>query len=171
VQRTFIKDDTLENLNYLKKKVAEFLWFEINSVAMNSDVVRSCARALKNLNMVDQISAHEFPIDLRKLLKAYSREKSTDEHEPHSQASQENGGGSELLEEYVRLERELEDMANLGSFNKITVEDENCKSDPIDEETYFRARGLTPNEALFQKYQATIFDEALWLKKACIRFK
>ena len=161
----------MENLNYLKKKVAEFLWFEINSVAMNSDVVRSCARALKNLNMVDQISAHEFPIDLRKLLQVYSREKSPDEHEPHSQPSQENGGGSECLEEYVRLERELEDMSRLGNFNKIKKEDENCKSDPIDEETYFRARSLTPNEALFQKYQATIFDEALWLKKARIRFK
>ncbi len=130
MQRTFIKDYTLENLNYLKKKVAEFLWFEINSVAMNSDVVRSCARALKNLNMVDQISAHEFPIDLRKLLKAYSREKSPDEHEPHSQPSQENGGESELLEEYVRLERELENMSKLGRFNKIKGEDENGKRRP-----------------------------------------
>jgi len=161
----------LENLNYLKKKLAEFLWFEINSVAMNSDIVKSCARSLKNLNMVDHISAHELPIDLRKLLKAYSREKSPDEHEPHSQPSQENGGGSELLEEYVRLERELENMSRLGIFNNIKGEDENCMSKPLEEETYFGARGLTPNEALFQKYQATIFDEALWLKKARLRFK
>jgi len=161
----------LENLNYLKKKVAEFLGFEINSIEMNSDVVRSCARALKNLNMVDQISAHEFPIDLRKLLKAYSKEKSPDEHGPHSQSSRENCGGSELLEKYVQFERELENMSRLGSFNKIKGEDETCKSEPLDEETNFRARGLTPNEALFQKYQATIFDEAQWLKKARIRFK
>ena len=71
-----MKDSALEDVNQLKKKVAELLWLEINRVTIDSEVVRRCARDLKNLGMVDQISAPEFPIDLRILLKEYASEKS-----------------------------------------------------------------------------------------------
>lgn len=73
----------MEDINYLKKKMAEVLWFQINSIVLNSSSVQTCARLLQEMNLVDHVSAHNFPVDIKELLKTLSAEHSGDEHPCH----------------------------------------------------------------------------------------
>lgn len=51
-----------------KKQMAEVLWMEINRAIFNSNRVRDCLNSLKEKNLLDDLSQHDFLLDGEKLI-------------------------------------------------------------------------------------------------------
>jgi len=62
----------MENLS--KEELAEYLWLEINKAIIESDKVKKCMQLMKQLEMVEFLSKHDYILDgkilVEKLLKA-----------------------------------------------------------------------------------------------------
>ncbi len=138
--------------NEKKKKLAEYLWTEINKAILQSSDVQLSIRKLEKLNLLDYVSEYNLVLEVDKLIenilkKELKKGSKSELNSKEMQRDKEPGFDS--------AEKELSDITSPFS------------SKPIQ---WIDGRILSKNEILFEEYLNLDFDEKHWMKKAKIRF-
>ncbi len=135
-----------------KKRLAEYLWAEINKAILKSPDVQFSIKKLEKLQLLDYVAEFNLVLEVDKLIESILKKGVEKEAEPDS-AHEEIKLHDEP--EYDPAEKELPNISSAFS------------SKP---KQWVDGSSLSENEILFEKYLNLGFDEKHWMKKAKIRF-
>mgnify|MGYP001366423079 CR=1 FL=1 len=149
-----------------KKRLAEYLWMEINKAILASPEVKNSIKQLQALDLLDYVSEYNLVLEVDRLIDKIIKE--TDDV---------------TQDELTQLKKdflEVEESGQMGfsdgqqDSNKITLKK---KADAKDSETsktismpWVDGKLLSDNEMLFEEYLDQEFDEEQWLERSKIRF-
>ena len=129
-----------------KKRLAEYLWTEINKAILKSPEVQFSIKKLEKLQLLDYVSEFNLVLEVDRLIESILKN-----------SSEKEATTSSLLEE-IQAELETENK------KESTPPKQNRPLQYVDGKT------LSENEILFEEYFNKRFDEEHWMKKAKIRF-
>lgn len=151
-----------------KKRLAEYLWAEINKAILKSPDVQFSIKKLEKLQLLDYVSEFNLVLEVDKLIEsilnknAARKTKNPDLENLKSEflETKSNPAHQEETQQHDEhdldtVEKELPDVFSPFS------------SKPLQ---WIDGRNLSENEILFEEYLDRGFDEKNWLKKAKIRF-
>lgn len=151
-----------------KKRLAEYLWTEINKAILKSPDVQFSIKKLEKLQLLDYVAEFNLVLEVDKLIesilkKGAKKEAQTLDMENLKKEFLEtkaNSGHEETQlhdePELETLEKKLSDIASSISFHP-----------PVQ---WIDGKALSENEILFEEHLNHGFDEKSWMKEAKIRF-
>ena len=133
-----------------KKRLAEYLWTEINKAILKSPDVQVSIKKLQKLELLDYVSEFNLVLEVDKLIESILKKNTTKENKADS-----------ILEElhiHAELGKDLEEKEtpDLPSSSKLSQ--------------WVYGKALSENEIRFEEYFNQRFDEKHWMKRAKIRF-
>ena len=148
-----------------KKKLAEYLWTEINKAILTSPEVKLSIKQLQALGLLDYVSEYNLVLEVDRLIDKIVKE-----------------ADDVTLDELTQLKKDFLEVEESGqidfsqsqkSSKKTTLKE---KADPEDSETFTTismpwvdGKLLSGNEMLFEEYLSQEFDEEQWLKQSKIK--
>ena len=133
-----------------KKRLAEYLWTEINKAILKSPDVQFSIKKLDKLQLLDYVSEFNLVLEVDKLIEGILK-----------QEDEEKNNTASILEELP--------MRNEGENDREENEALGCSSN-LSSLQWVDGKTLSTNEILFEEYFNQRFDEKHWMKKAKIRF-
>lgn len=150
-----------------KKRLAEYLWTEINKAILKSPEVQFSIKKLHKLQLLDYVSEFNLVLEVDKLIESIMK---------HNEARETNALDLDKLKEEIL---KAEGSAILDEL-KLNSEPENDSEEketpeitsPLSPEPvqWVDGKALSENEIRFEEYFNQRFDEKHWMKKAKIRF-
>ena len=133
-----------------KKRLAEYLWTEINKAILKSPDVQFSIKKLQKLELLDYVSEFNLVLEVDKLIESILKKNTTKENKADS-----------ILEEWhihaeLGNDREEKETLDLPSSSKLSQ--------------WVDGKALSENEIRFEEYFNQRFDEKHWMKRAKIRF-
>ena len=133
-----------------KKRLAEYLWTEINKAILKSPDVQFSIKKLQKLELLDYVSEFNLVLEVDKLIESILKKNTTKENKADS-----------ILEElhiHAELGNDREEKAtpDLPSSSKLSQ--------------WVDGKALSENEIRFEENFNQRFDEKHWMKRAKIRF-
>ena len=150
-----------------KKRLAEYLWTEINKAIIKSPEVQFSVKKLHELQLLDYVSEFNLVLEVDKLIESIMKQ---------------NAKNEESTQDLDKLKEEIfETKANLphGELQLYSEQKENLGKKEMPSITSAFANGplkwvdgkaLSENEIRFEEYFNQQFNEKHWMKKAKIRF-
>lgn len=141
-----------------KKRLAEFLWTEINKAILKSPDVQTSIKKLEQLKLLDYVSEFNLVLEVDKLIENILKQDVSLEAK--------NSTPDKLKEVYLEAKTNsvLDELQNNAEPNNEQEEKETkTPSQWVD------GKALSDNEILFEEYVNNRFNEKHWLKKAKIR--
>jgi hypothetical protein len=146
-----------------KKRLAEYLWTEINKAILKSPDVQFSIKKLHKLELLDYVSEFNLVLEVDKLIESILKQNA--EREANTE------GLDKLKEEF------LEAKAN-STLEELQLPADSEEQEKTDLSSPFSPRpmqwvdgkALSENEIRFEEYFNQRFDEKHWMKKAKIRF-
>lgn len=135
-----------------KKKLAEYLWTEINKAILKSPDVQFSIKKLEKLQLLDYVAEYNLVLEVDKLIENILK---TDEAKETTSDTTPEEIQLDDKPEFDPAEKEMPDISSAFSTNPHHWVD---------------GRVLSKNEILFEEYLNMEFDEKHWMKKAKIRF-
>ena len=135
-----------------KKRLAEYLWTEINKAILKSPEIQLSIKNLEKLELLDYVSEFNLVLEVDKLIESILKQNATKETKANS-----------ILEElqiHAELGNDLEEKETL----ELPSPSFSNPSQWVD------GKALSENEIRFEEYFNQQFDEKHWMKKAKIRF-
>ena len=133
-----------------KKRLAEYLWTEINKAILKSPDVQFSIKKLQKLELLDYVSEFNLVLEVDKLIESILKKNTT----------KENKADSILEELHIQAklgnDREEKETPDLPSSSKLSQ--------------WVDGKALSENEIRFEEYFNQRFDEKHWMKRAKIRF-
>ena len=133
-----------------KKRLAEYLWTEINKAILKSPDVQFSIKKLQKLELLDYVSEFNLVLEVDKLIESILKKNTT----------KENKADSILEELHIHAElgndREEKETPDLPSSSKLSQ--------------WVDGKALSENEIRLEEYFNQRFDEKHWMKRAKIRF-
>jgi hypothetical protein len=150
-----------------KKKLAEYLWTEINKAILKSPDVQFSIKKLDQLQLLDYVSEFNLVLEVDKLIESILKQNG--EREANSKEL------DKLKEEFLEAKANsaLEELADKSEpENEIEEKETADISSPFSPGPLQIVDGktLSENEIRFEEYFTQNFDEKHWMKKAKIRF-
>ncbi|MBT3183085.1 MAG: hypothetical protein HOI59_10720 [Nitrospina sp.] len=133
-----------------KKKLAEYLWTEINKAILKSPDVQISIKKLQKLELLDYVSEYNLVLEVDKLIESILKKNVQKEIKADS-----------ILEE-LHIHAEPEN-------DQEEKETPDLPSSP-EPAQWVDGKALSENEVRFEEYFNQQFDEKHWMKKAKIRF-
>ena len=146
-----------------KKRLAEYLWTEINKAILKSPDVQFSIKKLQKLQLLDYVSEFNLVLEVDKLIESIlkqneDREASTQDLDKLKEEFLEAEANSDLEELQLPAEAEESETPDLSSpFTPSPLQ-------------WVDGKALSDNEIRFEEYFNQRFDEKHWMKKAKIRF-
>jgi len=133
-----------------KKRLAEYLWTEINKAILKSPDVQFSIKKLQKMELLDYVAEFNLVLEVDKLIESILKKNTTKENKADS-----------ILEElhiHTKLgnNREEKETPELPSSSKPSQ--------------WVDGKALSENEIRFEEYFNQRFDEKHWMKRAKIRF-
>ena len=146
-----------------KKRLAEYLWTEINKAILKSPDVQFSIKKLQKLQLLDYVSEFNLVLEVDKLIESIlkqneDREASTQDLNKLKEEFLEAKANSDPEE--LQLQTDPEESETLNLSPSVTP-------DPLQ---WVDGKALSDNEIRFEEYFNQRFDEKHWMKKAKIRF-
>ena len=146
-----------------KKRLAEYLWTEINKAILKSPDVQFSIKKLQKLQLLDYVSEFNLVLEVDKLIESILKQ-----NEDREASTQDlNKLKEEFLEakensdpEELQLQTDPEESETLNLSPSVTP-------DPLQ---WVDGKALSENEIRFEEFFNQQFDEKHWMKKAKIRF-
>ncbi len=129
-----------------KKRLAEYLWTEINKAILKSPEVQLSVKKLEKLQLLDYVTEFNLVLEVDKLIESILKKN----------ALEVNKADSILEELHIHAEPENDPVEE--------------KSPGLPASPQVDGKTLSENEILFEEYFNQRFDERHWMKKAKIRF-
>jgi len=153
-----------------KKRLAEYLWAEINKAILKSPDVQFSVKKLEKLQLLDYVSEFNLVLEVDKLIESIVKKNAADETKTMDLEklknefleAEANSAHEEMQPQDEQDEPEL-DPAKKESLNIFPP----SSSQPLQ---WVDGRALSENEILFEEYLNQGFDEKHWMEKAKIRF-
>lgn len=146
-----------------KKKLAEYLWMEINKAILTSPEVKHSIKQLQALGLLDYVSEYNLVLEVDRLVDKIVKE--TDDI---------------TLDELTQLKKDFLEVEDSGEIDFSPTQKSSKKTnlkEKAEPETFktiskswVEGKLLSGNEMLFEEYLRQEFDEEQWLKKSKIRF-
>ncbi|MBC8287075.1 MAG: hypothetical protein H8E42_06330 [Nitrospinae bacterium] len=133
-----------------KKRLAEYLWAEINKAILKSPDVQLAIKKLEKLQLLDYVAEFNLVLEVDKLIESILKKGAEKEAEPDSIHKE-----TQLHDEHDPEEKALPNISSVFS----------SKS-----KQWVDGSALSENEILFEEYLNRGFDEKHWMEKAKIRF-
>ena len=151
-----------------KKRLAEYLWTEINKAILNSPDVQFSVKKLEKLQLLDYVSEFNLVLEVDKLIenilkKNASKEANSLDMEKLKMELLETKANSGYEENQLQDEQENDSIAK-----KLSSISPSFSTQPPPQ--WVDGKILSENEILFEEYLNLGFDEEHWMKKAKIRF-
>ena len=151
-----------------KKRLAEYLWTEINKAILNSPDVQFSIKKLEKLQLLDYVSEFNLVLEVDKLIEGILKKGAEKEANSLDMEKLKN----EFLETKANSgyeEKQLHDEKELDSIEKkLSSISPAFSSHPPTQ--WVDGKILSENEILFEEYLNLGFDEEHWMKEAKIRF-
>ena len=146
-----------------KKRLAEYLWTEINKAILKSPDVQFSIKKLQKLQLLDYVSEFNLVLEVDKLIESIlkqneDREASTQDLNKLKEEFLEAKANSDPEELQLQTDPEESETLNLSP------------SVPPDPLQWVDGKALSENEIRFEEFFNQQFDEKHWMKKAKIRF-
>ncbi|MBT3508340.1 MAG: hypothetical protein HN472_02200 [Nitrospina sp.] len=146
-----------------KKRLAEYLWTEINKAILKSPDVQFSIKKLQKLQLLDYVSEFNLVLEVDKLIESIlkqneDREASTQDLNKLKEEFLEAKANSDPEE--LQLQTDPEESETLNLSPSVTP-------DPLQ---WVDGKALSENEIRFEEFFNQQFDEKHWMKKAKIRF-
>ena len=146
-----------------KKRLAEYLWTEINKAILKSPDVQFSIKKLQKLQLLDYVSEFNLVLEVDKLIESIlkqneDREASTQDLIKLKEEFLEAKANSDPEE--LQLQTDPEESETLNLSPSVTP-------DPLQ---WVDGKALSENEIRFEEFFNQQFDEKHWMKKAKIRF-
>ncbi|MZH03283.1 MAG: hypothetical protein F3745_07800 [Nitrospinae bacterium] len=155
-----------------KKRLAEYLWTEINKAILNSPDVQFSVKKLEKLQLLDYVSEFNLVLEVDKLIenilkKDVEKEVNSLDMEKLKKEFLETKADSGYEEKQPHDEQA--DKQELDSIEKkLSAISPSFSSHPPAQ--WVDGKILSENEILFEEYLNLGFDEENWMKEAKIRF-
>jgi hypothetical protein len=133
-----------------KKKLAEYLWTEINKAILKSPDVQSSVKKLEESGLLDYVSEYNLVLEVDKLIESILKKNEPNEARADS-----------ILEE-LHIHAEPENDQKEKETPDLSSSPESVQ--------WVDGKALSENEVRFEEYFNQQFDEKHWMKKAKIRF-
>lgn len=151
-----------------KKRLAEYLWTEINKAILNSPDVQFSVKKLEKLQLIDYVSEFNLVLEVDKLIegilkKGAEKEANSMDMEKLKKEFLETKANSGCEEKQIHDEQELDSIEK-----KLSAISPSFSSHPPAQ--WVDGKILSENEILFEEYLNLEFDEESWMKEAKIRF-
>ncbi len=151
-----------------KKRLAEYLWTEINKAILKSPDVQFSVKKLEKLQLLDYVAEFNLVLEVDKLIegilkKGAEKEAKSLDMEKLKKEFLETKTNSGYEETQLHEEPELETLEK-----KLSAIPPSFSSHPPVQ--WVDGMALSENEILFEEYLNQGFDEKNWMKKAKIRF-
>jgi hypothetical protein len=151
-----------------KKRLAEYLWTEINKAILKSPDVQFSIKKLEKLQLLDYVSEFNLVLEVDKLIesilkKGAEKEAKSLDMEKLKKEFLETKANSGYEETQLPDESELETLEK-----KLPDISPSFSSHPPVQ--WVDGKALSENEILFEEYLNSGFDENNWMKDAKIRF-
>ena len=146
-----------------KKRLAEYLWTEINKAILKSPDVQFSIKKLQKLQLLDYVSEFNLVLEVDKLIESIlkqneDREASTQDLNKLKEEFLEAKANSDPEE--LQLQTDPQESETLNLSPSVTP-------DPLQ---WVDGKALSENEIRFEEFFNQQFDEKHWMKKAKIRF-
>jgi hypothetical protein len=150
-----------------KKKLAEYLWTEINKAIIKSPEVQVSIKKLHELQLLDYVSEFNLVLEVDKLIEGILKQNLAQEGNNHEVKNVKD----EILEATTNsvlkeLQLESKQENNLEE-NGATNISSPLSNGPVQ---WVDGKALSENEIRFEEYFEQRFNEKHWMKKAKIRF-
>ncbi len=132
-----------------KKRLAEYLWTEINKAILKSPDVQISIKKLEKLKLIDYVSEFNLVLEVDKLIESILKKNTSSETQTNSIL--------EELEIHADPEYDQEEDQTPDS------------ATPLSPLQRVDGKTLSENEILFEEYFNQRFDEKHWMKKVKIR--
>jgi hypothetical protein len=133
-----------------KKKLAEYLWTEINKAILKSPDVQISVKKLEESGLLDYVSEYNLVLEVDKLIESILKKNEPNEARADS-----------ILEE-LHIHAEPENDQKEKETPDLSSSPESVQ--------WVDGKALSENEVRFEEYFNQQFDEKHWMKKAKIRF-
>jgi hypothetical protein len=149
-----------------KKRLAEYLWTEINKAILKSPDVQFSIKKLHKLQLLDYVAEFNLVLEVDKLIESILK--------TNAEQEASNQDLDKLKEEFMEAKSDsaLEEQQHHSETKNGVEEDTSKLSSPFLPRPLQRVDGktLSENEVRFEEYFNQRFDEKHWMKKAKIRF-
>jgi|FLOH01.1.fsa_nt_gi hypothetical protein len=156
-----------------KKRLAEYLWAEINKAILKSPDVQFSVKKLEKLQLLDYVSEFNLVLEVDKLIESILKKSAVREAKTLDLEKLKN----EFLEaktNFAHEETQLHDELDEPDEPKFDPVEKKLPdiSSPFSPQPLQQIDGeaLSENEILFEEYLNHGFDEKDWMKEAKIRF-
>lgn len=151
-----------------KKRLAEYLWTEINKAILKSPDVQFSIKKLEKLQLLDYVAEFNLVLEVDKLIesilkKGAKKEAKTLDIEKLKKEFLETKANSGYEETQLHDEPELETLEK-----KLSEISPSFSTHPPAQ--WVDGKALSENEILFEEYLNRGFDEKNWMKEAKICF-
>ena len=151
-----------------EKRLAEYLWTEINKAILKSPDVQFSIKKLEKLQLLDYVAEFNLVLEVDKLIegilkKGAGKEAKTLDMEKLKKEFLETKANSGYEETQLHDEPELETLEK-----KLSAISPSFSTHPPAQ--WFDGKVLSENETLFEEYLNRGFDEKNWMKEAKICF-
>ena len=146
-----------------KKKLAEYLWTEINKAILTSPEVKLSIKQLQALGLLDYVSEYNLVLEVDRLINKIVKE-----------------ADDVTLDELAQLKEDFMDVEESGQIDfshSQKASEKTILKEKTDSETlktismpWVDGKLLSGNEMLCEEYLSREFDEEQWLKRSKIRF-
>jgi len=153
--------------NEKKKRLAEYLWTEINKAILKSPEVQFSIKKLHKLQLLDYVSEFNLVLEVDKLIESILKQNAEHEESTHDlDKLKEDIFETKANLPYGELQLYSEQKENLGKREIPSI------ASAFAHEPLKRVDGkaLSENEIRFEEYFNQQFNEKHWMKKAKIRF-
>jgi len=143
-----------------KKKLAEYLWAEINKAILKSPDVQFSVKKLHKLQLLDYVAEFNLVLEVDKLIESILKQN------PDKEAS---------VDDLDKLKEEILEAKINSSFEELQLPADLEKKETLELSSpsslqWVDGQALSENEIRFEEYFNQQFDENHWMKKAKIRF-
>ena len=133
-----------------KKRLAEYLWTEINKAILKSPDVQLSIKKLQKLELLDYVSEFNLVLEVDKLIESILKKNTP------------KGNKADSILEELHIHAEFGN--DRGKKETVDLPSSSKPSQWVD------GKALSENEIRFEEYSNQRFDEKHWMKKAKIRF-
>jgi len=153
-----------------KKRLAEYLWAEINKAILKSPDVQFSVKKLEKLQLLDYVAEFNLVLEVDKLIESILKKSETQEAKTLDLEKLKN----EFLEAKAGLgheEMQRHEEHDEPEFDPIEKKSPDISSSvPPQSLQQIDGEALSENEIRFEEFLNQGFDEKDWMKKAKIRF-
>lgn len=150
-----------------KKRVAEYLWSEINKAILQSPDVQFSVKKLEKLQLLDYVSEFNLVLEVDKLIESILKKNTPKKAKTLDLENLKK----EFLEAKANSAYEETQSHNELEFDPDETESPEISSpDSSKPMQWVDGKALSENEILFEEFLNQGFDDESWMKKAKIRF-